>query len=43
LEETIQRFIEYQKIFDGTRTKIRGAWTYPAILTVFLAILASFS
>ncbi|MEW5977025.1 MAG: type II secretion system F family protein [Acidobacteriota bacterium] len=42
LEQTIQRYIEYQKILDGTRARIRNALTYPTILTVMLIVLVSF-
>jgi type IV pilus assembly protein PilC len=42
LEEVIRRYIEYQRIIDATKTKIKSAITYPIILTVLLIVLVTY-
>ena len=42
LEEVIQRYIEYQRTIDTTKSKIKSAITYPIILTVLLVVLVSY-
>jgi type IV pilus assembly protein PilC len=42
LEEVIRRFIDYQKVITQTRSKIKSALTYPAILTVLLVVMVTF-
>ena len=42
LEEVIRRYIEYQRIIDATRSKVKSAITYPIILTVLLVVLVTY-
>ena len=42
LEEVIRRFIEYQRVVTQTRSKIKSALTYPAILTFLLVVMVTF-
>jgi type IV pilus assembly protein PilC len=42
LEEVIRRFIDFQKAINATRSKIRSALTYPAIVFTLLVTLVSF-
>ena len=42
LEEVIRRFIEYQRIVTQTKSKIKSALTYPAILTFLLIVMVTF-
>ena len=42
LEEVIRRYIEYQRIIDTTKGKIKSAITYPIILTVLLIVLVTY-
>jgi type IV pilus assembly protein PilC len=42
LEEVIRRFMEYQKVINTTRSKIKSALTYPLILTLLLVTLVTY-
>ena len=42
LEEVIRRYIEYQRIIDATKSKVKSAITYPIILTVLLVVLVTY-
>lgn len=42
LEEVIRRYIEYQRIIDATKNKIKSAITYPIILTALLVVLVTY-
>ena len=42
LEEVIRRFMDYQKVINMTRSKIKGALTYPLILTGLLITLVTY-
>jgi type IV pilus assembly protein PilC len=42
LEEVIRRFMEYQKVINTARSKIKSALTYPLILTVLLVTLVTY-
>jgi type IV pilus assembly protein PilC len=42
LEEVIRRFLEYQKVINTARSKIRSALTYPIILTLLLVTLVTY-
>jgi type IV pilus assembly protein PilC len=42
LEEVIRRFMEYQKVINTTRSKIKSALTYPLILTILLITLVTY-
>ena len=42
LEQVLQRFIQYQKTINTTRSKIKSALTYPLILASLLMILVSY-
>ncbi|MGH9908181.1 MAG: type II secretion system F family protein, partial [Pyrinomonadaceae bacterium] len=42
LEEVIRRYIEYQRILDTTKSKVKSAITYPIILTVLLVVLVTY-
>ena len=42
LEQVLQRFIQYQKTINTTRSKIKSALTYPLILASLLVILVSY-
>ncbi len=42
LEEVIRRFMEYQKVINTTRSKIKSALTYPLILTLLLITLVTY-
>jgi type IV pilus assembly protein PilC len=42
LEEVIRRYIEYQRILDTTKSKVKSAITYPIILTVLLIVLVTY-
>ena len=38
LEQVLQRFIQYQKTINTTRSKIKSALTYPLILSILLKL-----
>ncbi|MCI0621942.1 MAG: type II secretion system F family protein [Acidobacteria bacterium] len=42
LEEVIRRYIEYQRVIDATKGKVKSAITYPIILTVLLIVLVTY-
>lgn len=42
LEEVIRRYIEYQRVIDTTKGKVKSAITYPIILTVLLVVLVTY-
>ena len=42
LEEVIRRYIEYQRVIDATKSKVKSAITYPIILTVLLVVLVTY-
>jgi type IV pilus assembly protein PilC len=42
LEEVIRRFMEYQKVINTARSKIKSALTYPLILTFLLVTLVTY-
>lgn len=42
LEEVIRRFMEYQKVINTTRSKVKSALTYPLILTILLVTLVTY-